>query len=279
MADILPWQLRRRGEQPEQYLWIFATRNTTDRAMTEFPTDKVFVRICHVKRGYEDRERHITAGFAPHGIPVNWFLDWDISDISAEEKARRVASEKLLPAEISCAMKHIGVWQAFLASGYPYCLVFEDDVILSSHFCRKFNEGLVEFADPDRNAVVYLGNGGNYYTALWQLKKGRHLYPAPHCRNTDSYLITRRVAEARCAWFAANKITLPIDHQIDRIDAQNGVEVLWFERPIVEQGTQNGTFSTSIIGRKSRARFFQRLEWNWKKYRRQLFGYTSRPQR
>lgn len=247
--------------------------------MTEFPTDKVFVRICHVKRGYEDRERHITAGFAPHGIPVNWFLDWDISDISAEEKARRVDSAKLLPAEISCAMKHIGVWREFLASGYPYCLVFEDDVILSNSFSRKFNEGLAEFADPDRNAVVYLGNGGNYYTALWQLKKGRHLYPAPHCRNTDSYLITRRVAEARCAWFAANKITLPIDHQIDRIDAQNGVDVLWFERPIVEQGTQNGTFSTSIIGRKSRARFYQRLEWNWKKYRRQLFGYTSRPQR
>ncbi|MER9296440.1 glycosyltransferase family 25 protein [Mesorhizobium sp. M0621] len=240
--------------------------------MKTFPND-VFVRVCHVKTGYEDRERHILKELGSRGIPVNWFLDYDVSDI--QEKIREEFSETTLSApQISCSLKHIGVWQEFLTSGLPYCLVLEDDVFLTPDFVDKLKQGIAELGNPNRKVAIYLGNAGNYYLPIWRISKRQKLYPAPHSRATDSYLITRPTAEARCDWFSKNKMTTTIGHQLDRTDPLLGVEVLWFERPIVEQGTHNGAFPTSIPGQnKWRPLWYKRLEWNWKKARRRIFGH------
>jgi glycosyl transferase family 25 len=172
-------------------------------------------------------------------------------------------------------MKHVGIWRDFLATDLPFCLVFEDDVFLAADFTSKLNRCIAEFGSPGRKAIVYLGNGGTYYKSWWQLEKGRHLYSAPHGRCADSYLMTRAVAEARVNWFDRNTLSMPIDHQVHRIDKQADVEILWFERPVVEQGSQNGAFSHSYAAGKWRPVWYKRLEWNWKKYRHQLFGHTG----
>lgn len=241
--------------------------------MHNFPQN-VFSRICHVKLGYEDRERHIIREFATRGVPVNWYLEWDVADIS--DGARNAfAVNTLTPAAISLALKHAGIWREFLATDLPFCLVFEDDVFLAKNFVVRLAQCLSELGDPKRSAVVYLGNGGNYYTPLKALVEGRALYPGPHSRCTDSYVLTRSAAEARCAWFENNKLALPIDHQVNSIDAEKGIEVLWFERPIVEQGSANGAFSSSITPLRQRPRWYARVEWNWKKFRRRIFGHTT----
>jgi len=179
----------------------------------------------------------------------------------------------LKDAVVSLAMKHHGIWQEFIASKMPYCLVFEDDVFLAANFVSRLADCIDELGSPDRFAVVYLGNAGNYYIPLLGLQRGRCLYPARHGRCTDSYVITRPVAEARCAWFARNKQTIAIDHQIDIMDKELGVEILWFERPIVEQGTHTGAFKSSIdVGTRDRG-WLKRLLWHWKKYTRQIFGH------
>ncbi len=243
--------------------------------MPEFPTDEVFVRICHVKRGYEDRERHILKEFGRRGVPVNFFLDWDIPDVTEEIRALLVGSDKLLPSEISLALKHVGIWRAFLETDKPYCLVFEDDVFLDADFVAKFNECLAEFGSPDRKAVVYLGSGSNYYVPLWKLRKHQNLYPALHARCADSYLITRPVAKARLDWLAEHRLSKPIDHQVEYIDKKLDVEMLWFERPIVEQGSQNGAFQSAVAG-ASRRLWFKQISWNWKKATRRFFGRSVR---
>ncbi|CDX17826.1 conserved hypothetical protein [Mesorhizobium sp. ORS 3324] len=231
--------------------------------------DQVFTRICHVKTGYEDRERHIYDEFDRHGIPVNWYLDHDVADLSPED-----LRSGLKPAEISLTLKHLGIWQEFLQTDLPYCLVFEDDVFLARNFSARLADCLHEL-DPSRHAVVYLGNGGNYYTPWYSLKNGQSLYPATHSRCTDSYILTRSAAQARCEWFANRRVTRPIDHEVNFSDRDAGVEILWFERPIVEQGTHNGRFLTSISD-KQQPLWYKRLEWGWKKYRRMLLGHSSR---
>jgi len=107
------------------------------------------------------------------------------------------------------------------------------------------------------------------------LRKGQRLYPALHARCTDSYLITRPVAEARCAWIEQNKIYTSIDHQVEQMDEKLGVEMLWFERPIVEQGSENGAFQTSISA-KNYPRLYKTVKWKWKKYTRMIFGHNAR---
>lgn len=236
---------------------------------------QVFTRICHVKSGYEDREQHILKEFGRRGVPVHFYTDWDQEDIT-EAVRKSSSSGSLSPAALSLALKHLGIWQEFLKSDKPYCLVFEDDVFLARDFVAKLKMCLAELGSTERKAVVYLGNGSNYYVGWKNLRKGQRLYPAKHARCTDSYLITRPVAEARCAWFAANKIPTTIDHLIEKVDPEIGVEMLWFERPIVEQGSENGTFRSAIINKKRRPLWLKRLQWNWKKYRRQYFGHTAR---
>lgn len=237
-----------------------------------FPAE-VFTRICHVKHGYEDRERHILKEFGRRGVPVNFFTKWDREDLTEADRQR---AGQISDAELSLALKHIGIWQEFLESGQPYCLVFEDDVFLAKDFNAKLAKCLVEMGDPNRMSVVYLGNGSNYYIGWKHLKRGQHLYPAHHARCADSYLITRPVAEARVKWFAANKISTSIDHLIEKVDPTIGVEMLWFERPIVEQGSENGTFRSSVTEKRRRPLWLKRLQWNWKKYRRQIVGHTAR---
>jgi glycosyl transferase family 25 len=239
-----------------------------------FP-DNVFTRICHVKTGYEDREHHIRKEFGQRGVPVNYFTEWDRSDITDDVRASMLGSDDVTPSMLSLALKHIGIWREFLKTDKPYCLVFEDDVFLAKDFVAKLNVCLAELGSQNRKAVVYLGNGSNYYIARKNLKKGQTLYPAKHARCADSYLITRPVAEARCRWFDENKIPLPIDHLIEQIDPTLGIEILWFERPIVEQGSENGAFASSVNGKKQPL-WVKRLKWNFKKYRRQYFGHTAR---
>lgn len=240
----------------------------------EFPRD-VFTRICHVKNGYEDRERHIINEFGERGVPVNFYLDWDVPEITEEIRQTFFVPDTISLNSVSVVLKHMGIWRDFLKTDLPFCLVFEDDVFLASDFVSKLNKCIAELGDPQRRAAVYLGNGSNYYISWWQLSKGRHLYPAPHGRCADSYLITRPVAEARLNWFASNKCNRPIDHQIDRIDKQADVDVLWFERPIVEQGSENGAFVSAIPSNKWRPIWYKRLEWNWKKYTRRVKGHHA----
>ncbi|MEO5756990.1 MAG: glycosyltransferase family 25 protein [Mesorhizobium sp.] len=242
---------------------------------SRFPDELVFTRVCHVKQGYEDRRQHIVKEFDRRGVPFEFYTDWDLQDITPEIRDRLIAPDFVHPARVSLALKHVGIWQAFLQTRLPYCLVFEDDVFLARDFVAKFRQGLAEFGDPSRNAVIYLGNGSNYYTPSWKLRKGQKLYPALHARCADSYLITRPVAEARCAWIAENKISQPIDHQIEQIDERLGIEMLWFERPVVEQGSENGAFQTSVAG-KPHSRLYKKLQWNWKKYNRMIFGHSAR---
>ena len=240
-----------------------------------FPSDQVFTRVCHVKKGYADRERHIRTEFAKRGVPVDFYLDWDIPDLTEEIRSSVIASETLRPSEISLALKHIGIWREFLETDLPFCLVFEDDVFLAERFTAKLRECLAEFGSRDRRAVVYLGSGSNYYVARWKLRKGQQLYSAGHARCADSYLITRPVAKARLDWIERHKVSMPIDHQIEHVDARLGIEMLWFERPIVEQGSQNGAFQSSVAA-PPRLLWLRQIAWALKKHKRRFFGHAAK---
>ena len=55
------------------------------------------------------------------------------------------------------------------------------------------------------------------------------------------------------------------------MDEELGIEVLWFEPTIVEQGSENGAFASSLRA-SSRPRRFRKLIRKWKKAVMQLRG-------
>ncbi|TJX12523.1 MAG: hypothetical protein E5W21_36960, partial [Mesorhizobium sp.] len=111
-----------------------------------------------------DRRRHIVREFERRGVPVTFYTDWDQPDITPDILAELVAPSFTHPPAVSLALKHVGIWRDFLETDLPYCLVFEDDVFLARDFVAKFRQGLAELGSPMRKAVIYLGNGSNYYT-------------------------------------------------------------------------------------------------------------------
>ena len=236
-------------------------------AMNRTVFDQVYTRVCHVKQGLEGRRAHIDREFSKRGVPVDFFLDHDIPDIDRAE----LAAVPIRPGEYSVALKHVGIWRAFLDTGKPYCLVFEDDVFLAPDFVHKLGLCLYELGDPARRAAVYLGNGCNLHIPASDIVPGQHLYRSNTSRCMDSYLITRPVAEARLDWLERNPLTLPIDHQVNVMDEELGIEVLWFEPTIVEQGSENGAFASSLRD-SSRPGRFRKLIRRWKKAVMQLRG-------
>ena len=60
------------------------------------------------------------------------------------------------------------------------------------------------------------------------------------------------------------KFCKPVDLQMREMSKEIGVEVLRFERPIVEQGTQSGRFKSSIQ-RNKYPKWIVKIKWAIKK--------------
>ena len=98
------------------------------------------------------------------------------------------------------------------------------------------------------------------------MRPGQRLYPADRGRFTDSYIIGATTAGHRLSWIDAHRMSRPIDNEFDAMDRALGVEMLWLEPPVVEQGSKNGLFQTVLEAAPSRP--VQRLKFGWEKFRR-----------
>lgn len=235
-----------------------------------FP-ENVLVYVLHVDSPqYSERKRHILSTMKKHQIPFNWMLAGDIADINNN------VLEELFDGDLfdkassiaSCCYKHYLVWEAFLASEYQYLLVFEDDVFLSDDFIEKFRVSLKELSlRSHENLTIYYGNAANLYTPSKLIQDSKTLYENTQCRAADSYLLTRESALKRCEYIQKNKFSLSVDLQTNVMDPILGIDILWFERPIVEQGSQSGCFKSSIQKNKY-PQWMVKILWMLKKHRR-----------
>ncbi|MDA7742328.1 glycosyltransferase family 25 protein, partial [Francisellaceae bacterium] len=157
----------------------------------------------------------------------------------------------LSKAEQSCALKHFLAWKAFLKSQYKYCLIFEDDIFLACDFIKKFTNSLKELDTLNNKMVsIQYSNAANLYTPKQKLKPNQYLYPNHQCRAADAYLITTESANARISYIEKHHFTLSADWQTNLMDPILGIQFLWFERPIAEQGSQSGKFDSSLQVKK-----------------------------
>lgn len=58
----------------------------------------------------------------------------------------------------------------------------------------------------------------------------------------------------------------PIDNMFDVMDPQIGVQILWFEDPVVEQGSKSGIFTTAL--EQAPPNWLQGLKFRLEKLRR-----------
>jgi len=227
--------------------------------------------VLHVKQGYEDRAKSITAQFAALGLPFAWLLDFDIPEISPEMLKQYGYRGNLRPSEVSCCLKHIRAWELISTGSEAGGFVFEDDVLLDiKRFKSVVAAALAEFAAnfPEKLACLCFGNGCALHVPWTKREKGRHLYPAGYVRTADSYWLSKETAAALLAGLVQKGFVRPADHMIDELCRALAIPILWEEPTVASQGSHTGRFFSSIQTQERRPRLWKAIEWRIKIIRR-----------
>ncbi len=229
------------------------------------PTELAGIYVINV-RAFTERKKHISAQLAKHQLTAEFILEWDRDDLTPDIIDRYFNENQLSPEQQSCALKHITALERISQSSSAYYLVLEDDAQLSDDFEQGLANALNESSQFPGAKVIFIGSGGNFYTPKSKRVKGQHLYPGSRGRFADSYIIDKQTAQLRLDWIKQHKVSAPIDNQFELIDKQTGIQMLWLEDPVVEQGSKTGTFNSTL--EPAPPAWLQKIDFTWEKLRR-----------
>jgi hypothetical protein len=162
-----------------------------------------------------------------------------IKDCNYHGKLR--TAEKMLFSTYSKMFKEI------LELKYENILILESDVLFVNNFEVKLDEIYNEWLNNRKNKVsmVFLGNGCNLHPDE-RNRISNNLYLQNSSKCTDSMLCSRECVEYINNYInKLNIIDKPIDFMLNKILGEecNGY---WIKYPMVIQGSQNGTYKSTI---------------------------------
>ena len=221
------------------------------------------IYVIHCKTGLEERRRSIESQLGQFGLTFEFILEHDRDELDPKV-CQKYFSQSYPNNLISLSLKHREGMRRLVASGHKTGLILEDDVILCPDFPIQLEKVLKESNHLAFPHVIYLSNYGNRYTPRSKLKKNKLIYENNQSRACDSYLITANACANRLDWWEKNIFSLPIDHQVNVIDPSVGIKIFWAEPTLIEQGSENGTFNSSIG--TPHQQWFKWAKWNIDKF-------------
>ncbi len=223
------------------------------------------IYVINVK-SFTKRRELIELQLAKLNLQANYILDWDKDELTAEIIEQYFIPDQLSAGQMSCGMKHITALQYIAEQEDGYSLVLEDDALLSDDFSDGISHSLRETSRFPGPKVIFIGSGGNFYTPKSQRVNGQYLYIGKRGRFADSYILDATTAQLRLDWIAQNKVSQPIDNQFETIDRELGIQMLWLEDPVVEQGSKAGLFNSSL--EVAPPPWLQKISFGWEKLKR-----------
>jgi glycosyl transferase family 25 len=217
-------------------------------------------------RSFVDRRRNIERQLGAIGWEYEFIHTHDAGDLDAATIQRYFNTLSLTAGQQSCAMKHLDALRRVVERHWRRALILEDDVLLAPDFLEGVRAAVKESSDVVRPHIVFIGNGGNFYTPRSLRVSGQRLYKAPKGRFADSYILGSEAARLRVEWIERHGIRGSIDCHFDATDPELGIEWYWLEEPVVEQGSKNGTFSSML--EPAPRRFIQGIRFGLEKLRR-----------
>lgn len=182
------------------------------------PLDGLPAWLINLPRATTRRER-MEAQLGPMGLPYTLFPGVDGRAEEARllantdvEAFRRNMGREILIGGIGCYHSHLGVWEAFLATGRPHALVMEDDVVFHDDFLPALRLAMRAEAHWDLLKL-------NRIRAKLPIPQGRigpyrlMAYLGPNT-GTGAYLINRATAAKLLP--AMLRVTRATDHEINR---------------------------------------------------------------
>ena len=210
---------------------------------------------------YTERKKILDKVLKKEGFEnINYITKYDREDISYIEyfesfKANHLEHKKrnhplfypkypLSPGEISFTLKQKEFLKQFISSGYKYCFLLEDDVIVDKKFIEQFD--FYSKRLPKDFDVAFFGQGAGLRVekelledkVYWYLRN----YPASRCG--DSILFKRETAIQLLHCMETFKIAFPIDQEYTFWFRELDFKVYWLEPPITVQGSQIGLYTS-----------------------------------
>ena len=162
---------------------------------------------------------------------------------------------------ISLFLKHIECYRLMIEKNIPLLLILEDDALLDDNFKSKFDNYVKQL--PDNWNCLCIGNGCKLHINSDRfkelkppnvyLKSTKKIYGegVGLFRCTDSYLINLKTAKEIYEHFQklpmnGHKIGDGIDIWLNKFSSSMNYNIYWSEPTIVSQGSQNGTFLSTI---------------------------------
>jgi glycosyl transferase, family 25 len=231
--------------------------------------DAVFVVSV---RSFTDRIEHMRGQMARFDIDFEWVFDFDPDTIDPALVERTFAPSDLGPGHRSLVLKHAATWRACVQRGLRRVLVFEDDVVLSARFPEVLQRAMAEAAALPAGYLLYLGCGDNRYLES-AAASPTLLLPGGPLSAADAIVFDRLAAQRRLDWMQSNRVTRPADWLMREVDQQCGTPHYWLADPVVEQGSMNGRFASTLDQkRRRRGRLYAWLRFRWSRWRYRHLG-------
>lgn len=217
--------------------------------------DKVYV--VHVSTDKE-REEHMTAELNKFGIPFEFMLKGDKTDITPELIQEYFTGEEMggmtPTAQQSCSYKHLSIYEKMLEDGVEDALIFEDDIYLSENFIEVFNNTIKELKalpqEKQDKALINFENSTLQIVHPSKQVEGKHLYESSKSRCAGAYYMNKALAKAITDHRIQHKCNKIIDWYHNVLVEEIDLQHYWCHPPIVEQGSHNGKIQSLIDDKK-----------------------------
>lgn len=224
------------------------------------------IYVLNVKK-FTDRRIFMEKQLRKENLQAEFIFDWDADELTDEIINRYFAENNTLSApQKSCALKHIFALEKVAKSNSEFNLILEDDALFGKDFSLGVERALAQSHQFSGEKVIYIGSGGNFFTPKSQRKPEQYLYLGARGRFGDSYILDSKTAQKRLDWIKTHKVSEPIDNQFEKIDKQLGIQIVWLEDPVVEQGSKNGLFDSAL--EPAPPTWLQKLRFNFEKLKR-----------
>lgn len=226
------------------------------------------VYVLSVKT-FGTRIAHIESEMLKHNIKFQFVFSYDIPEIDAQLLKTVFCESTLTMAQMSLVLKHIYAWRDAETHGYKNILIFEDDVILNKDFGGYFIKIASAMANLQPNYLIFLGGADSKVPDSYLLSSDV-LVELP-IATTEAYITDLPAIQRRLNWLSSNKVSLPSDHLICKIDKLLGITNYWSRKPIVEQGSVTGIFDSVLDShRQKHSKTFNVLRYRWNKLQRHI---------
>ena len=231
--------------------------------MQHLQLDRIFVLNV---RKFSQRRKFMEQQLSQFDLKAEFILDWDVENLTPEIIAKYFSNDSLTSAQQSCALKHVTALKNIASNNYQFALILEDDAVFSKDLKLGLQRSMEQSHQFPGDKVIYIGSGGNFFTPKSQQKPGQYLYLGNRVRFADSYILNSTTAQKRLNWIENHQISAPIDNQFEAMDKELGIQTLWLEEPVVEQGSKNGLFQSAL--ESDPPPWLKGILFNWEKLKR-----------